>query len=76
MSNSSFQPREETFEDVTGHGDNAPISDDSAVEADVEGHGRNTPVAEGDDVEGHRRLTSDEDDVEGHRRLTSGDGTV
>jgi hypothetical protein len=39
--NSRFQPREETFDEVEGHGKNSPLAPDD----EVEGHGRKGPLA-------------------------------
>jgi hypothetical protein len=51
--NSKFQPSEDTFEDVEGHGKNSPVAPED--EDDVEGHGEGSPVASDDDedTEGH-----------------------
>ena len=70
--NSKFQPSEDKFDDVEGHGKNSPVAPD----AEVEGHGKYTGVAPDAEVEGHGLSTpaapdTDEEtnDVEGHGRF-------
>lgn len=50
--NSKFQPSEDKFEDVEGHG-NSPVAPDT--EDDVEGNAEDSPVAPDEDegTEGH-----------------------
>ena len=67
--NEKFQPGEEWFDDVQGHGFRAPV----APEQDVEGHGkytsRQTQQTDENDIEGHGirgPLVSEDDDVQGH----------
>ena len=39
--NSRFQPREDTFDEVEGHGKNSPVAPDADEDSDdAEGHGR------------------------------------
>jgi len=54
--NSKFQPSEDKFEDVEGHGKNSPVAPEA--ENDVEGHGEDNPVASDEDegTEGHGRF--------------------
>jgi len=52
--NSRFQPREETFDDVEGHGNETPVAPDTE---DLEGHGEDSAAAVDDeDAEGHGRF--------------------
>lgn len=68
---STFQPGEETFEDVEGHKlTHKALADDEGVEGHKLTH---KALADDDDVEGHKlfvrgAMADDEDDVEGHRR--------
>jgi len=77
---SSFQPSEETFDDVQAHGLNRGID---GPEEDTEGHEKGSTqsateskdveaASTEDDTEGHRVGRIDgpdnEDDVEGHKR--------
>jgi len=53
--NSKFQPSEDMFDEVEGHGKNSPVAPDAD---EVEGHGKDSPVAADadEDTEGHGRF--------------------
>lgn len=65
---STFQPGDETFDDVTGH----KVTPTNVPDEETEGHKLPVRCALADDdaeVEGHRiQRSSEDDDSEGHRR--------
>ena len=63
--NTNFQPSEDTFDDVSGHGISSGRIDGPDAE-DTEGHGGRLPV-EAEDTEGHGgKFPVEAEDTEGH----------